>query len=98
MRAQPGDWLLVEGRTDQLRSRRGEIREVHGSDGQPPYLVKWLEDGHEGLVFPGPDAQVLSAAELAGRDARERQRIENVQRLIGAQPEAAGDGSESASR
>jgi len=25
---------------------------------RPPYQVRWTEDGHEGLFFPGPDALV----------------------------------------
>jgi hypothetical protein len=37
--------------------RDGEVLEVRGPDGDPPYLVRW-SDGHEGLVFPGPDASV----------------------------------------
>ncbi len=38
--------------------RDAEILEVHGDDGAPPYVVRWSDDGHEGLVFPGPDAFV----------------------------------------
>jgi hypothetical protein len=38
--------------------RDGEILEVHGADGAPPWLVRWSDDGHEGLLFPGPDAVV----------------------------------------
>jgi hypothetical protein len=32
--------------------------EVHGEKGEPPYLVRWADDGHEGLIFPGSDASV----------------------------------------
>jgi hypothetical protein len=35
----------------------GEIVEVRGDDGSPPYVVRF-DDGHEGLVFPGPDCEV----------------------------------------
>jgi hypothetical protein len=38
--------------------RDGEIVEVHGPDGEPPYLVRWSDDGHTSLFFPGPDARV----------------------------------------
>ena len=41
------------GETD----RGGEIIEVKGDSGTPPYLVRF-DDGHQGLVFPGPDAVV----------------------------------------
>ena len=58
MRAQVGDQLLVEGRTTGSPQQRGEVIEVRGEDGGPPYLVRWA-DGHEGLVYPGPDAHVV---------------------------------------
>jgi hypothetical protein len=35
---------------------------VRGEDGQPPYLIRWSDDGHESLVFPGPGMQVVSSA------------------------------------
>jgi hypothetical protein len=37
--------------------RSGEIVEVKGKAGEPPYLVRF-DDGHTRLVFPGPDAVV----------------------------------------
>jgi hypothetical protein len=50
--------------------RTGEILEVHGPDGSPPYLVRWDDDGHVGLVFPGTDALVEHLVEpAAGREA-----------------------------
>jgi hypothetical protein len=42
---------------------------VRGSDGRPPYLVRWSDDGHVGLIFPGPDAAV-EHFERAARDTR----------------------------
>nr|WP_306307088.1 DUF1918 domain-containing protein [Nocardia cerradoensis] len=41
-----------------MPERTGEIIEARGSDGAPPYVVRF-EDGHESLVFPGPDWEVL---------------------------------------
>jgi hypothetical protein len=67
MFAQVGDWLLVESRTEGRHPRRGEIVEVPRSDGAPPYRVRWSAD-HVALVFPGPDARVLTAAGLATHD------------------------------
>jgi len=58
MRAQVGDQLVVEGRTTNVPQQRGEVIEVRGEDGAPPYVVRW-SDGHEGLVYPGPDAHVV---------------------------------------
>jgi hypothetical protein len=59
MRAKVGDRLVVEGRTAEQHRRGGQVLEARGADGAPPYVVKW-DDGHEGLVFPGPDAHVVS--------------------------------------
>jgi len=41
--------------------RDGEILEVHGEDGGPPYLVRWSDSGHESLVFPGPGWHVAGS-------------------------------------
>jgi len=60
MKAQVGDQMVVEGRTDSQHRRQGEVVEVRGDDGAPPYVVRW-EDGHEGLMFPGPDAHIVPA-------------------------------------
>jgi len=60
MRAQVGDHVVVEGKTTEIPRRDGEVVEVRGTDGAPPYVVKW-QDGHEGLVFPGPDAHIVPA-------------------------------------
>lgn len=57
MRAQVGDRLVVEGKTVDTPRREGEVLEVRGENGGPPYLVRW-SDGHEGLAFPGPDAHI----------------------------------------
>jgi len=63
MYAKVGDWLLVKSRSDTTRSRQGEIIAVTSPQGSPPYRVRWLDDGRETLVFPGPDSVVVSAAE-----------------------------------
>lgn len=60
MQAQVGDRLVVEGKAVDMPRRDGEVVEVHGKDGAPPYLVRW-SDGHEGLTFPGPDAHIVSS-------------------------------------
>ena len=60
MRASVGDHLHVHGRTVGETDHVGEIVEVRGEAGAPPYLVRY-PDGHETLVFPGPDAVVEPA-------------------------------------
>jgi uncharacterized protein DUF1918 len=57
MHASVGDRLIVHGTHVDDKVKDGEILEVRGKNGEPPYVVRW-EDGHEGLVFPGPDATV----------------------------------------
>lgn len=58
MRASAGDRIVVHGRTVDTADRSGEVLEARGADGGPPFLVRFA-DGHQGLVFPGPDVQVL---------------------------------------
>jgi hypothetical protein len=56
--ANVGDQLVIESRTVDAPRKIGEILEVHGAEGAPPYVVRW-SDGHEGLMFPGADAHVV---------------------------------------
>ena len=49
MYAHVGDRLIAEG--DSARS--GLIIGVPHKDGSPPYIVKWLSDGHIAMVWPG---------------------------------------------
>jgi hypothetical protein len=65
--ATEGDWLIVKSASDSRPERRGLIRTVQ-DDGRPPYVVRWTDNDHEALVFPGPDAVVVSAAELKEHD------------------------------
>jgi hypothetical protein len=61
MQAKVGDHLVVESNTVGSPRREGEIIEVRGADGAPPYVVRW-EDDHEGVTYPGPDAHVAHPA------------------------------------
>lgn len=58
MKASVGDRIIVKGHHVGEAIRDAEILEVRGSDGAPPYFVRWSDDGHEGLFFPGADANV----------------------------------------
>jgi uncharacterized protein DUF1918 len=58
MKAAVGDELTVKGRHQGNVDRHGEIIEVHGTGGTPPYLVRW-KDGHESLFFPSADTIVV---------------------------------------
>jgi hypothetical protein len=57
MQATVGDRLHVHGRITGQKDRFGEIIEVRGENGAPPYVVRF-PDGHESLLFPGPDCVV----------------------------------------
>jgi Domain of unknown function (DUF1918) len=61
MMAQVGDRLVVEGVHVGDARRVGVITAVRHPDGTPPYEVRWLDSGHEALVFPGPEAHVEPA-------------------------------------
>ena len=54
MQANVGDRLSVHSHMVGIPDRMGEVLEVRGADGAPPYIVRF-DDGHESLVFPGPD-------------------------------------------
>lgn len=58
MRAEVGDHLIVQGHRVGDKPREAAILEVHGANGAPPYLIRWLDDGHEGVFFPGSDVTV----------------------------------------
>jgi len=58
MRASVGDRLIIKAHHVGEHDRDAEIIEVQGDNGGPPYLVRWDEDGHEGLFFPGSDATI----------------------------------------
>jgi hypothetical protein len=66
MHAKKGDWLVVESAVVGRVTRRGKVLDVEGPDGTPPFLVRWEDNGHEGLVFPGPDAHVTTVGAAAG--------------------------------
>ncbi|HUC27328.1 MAG TPA: DUF1918 domain-containing protein [Streptosporangiaceae bacterium] len=51
MQAAVDDTLTVKAVRKGESDRHGRIIEVHGKDGEPPYLVRW-QDEHESLFFP----------------------------------------------
>ena len=62
MKARVGDRLLPDGE----QRRAGVIIGLQNADGSPPYVVKWLSDGHIALVFPGPYTKVMHEAPSNG--------------------------------
>ena len=57
MRACAGDMLLVSG----SHTRTGLIVRVVGQNGAPPYVVKWLADGHIAMVTPDQYSRIVPA-------------------------------------
>ena len=58
MRARAGDTLLVSG----SHTRTGLIVRVVGQNGAPPYVVKWLADGHIAMVTPDQYSRIPAPA------------------------------------
>ena len=66
MEAAVGDMLRIHGHNVGDRDKTGEIVEIHGKSGQPPYTVRFT-DGHTSLMFPGPDAVIEPPARKSSR-------------------------------
>ncbi len=63
MKAEVGDRLVTE---DPDGQRECLIISLQGADGAPPYVVRWLADGHIALVFPGPYMRLVHAKPAGG--------------------------------
>jgi hypothetical protein len=61
MHASVGDRIIIRGMSVGSPDRHGEIIEVRGRSGEPPYLVRF-GDGHEALTYPGADCVIEPAA------------------------------------
>jgi hypothetical protein len=68
MRAKVGDRIVIRRHTVGAPDRIGEVIEVRGEQGRPPYIVRWTDDGHEGWFMPGSDAFIESDV-VAGGEA-----------------------------
>ncbi|GAA2287406.1 hypothetical protein GCM10010149_37220 [Nonomuraea roseoviolacea subsp. roseoviolacea] len=58
MKAAIGDRLVIKGAHLGETRRVGIIIALRHDDGSPPYDVRWLDEKHETLVYPGPDAHI----------------------------------------
>lgn len=85
MKAHPGDWIIMHSHTDGGPLRKAEVITT-GADGAPPYTVRWIEDDRESVVFPGPDAQVLTSQEQTELDRKETEQIAKFQSALGVRP------------
>jgi uncharacterized protein DUF1918 len=57
MRAHVGDQLVVG--VDRI----GVVVGVPAEDGSPPYIIKWLNDGHIAMVLPDQYSRIVPAGE-----------------------------------
>lgn len=64
MQAQVGDRLVVGHGQDRI----GLVVGVPRDDGLPPYIVKWLSDGHIAMVYPDQYARIILAGHPVGTD------------------------------
>lgn len=56
-KASPGDRVTIHGHHQGEHARDGEIIEIQGEEGGPPYLVRW-EDGHVSSLYPSSDVLI----------------------------------------
>jgi uncharacterized protein DUF1918 len=57
--AKVGDRIVIRAhKVGKGILRDCEVIEVRGPQGAPPYVVRWGDNGHETLFFPGSDAAV----------------------------------------
>jgi hypothetical protein len=89
MQAAIGDRLHVHGNSVGQPDKTGDIVEVKGAEGAPPYLVRF-DDGHTGLVFPGPDAVVERGRRKAGAAGAKKGAAGAKKAAAGAKKGAAG--------
>lgn len=71
MKARVGDRLVADGGE---RHRECEIIQLHHADGTPPYVVRWLSDGHIALLFPGPFTRLVHSPRGKGHLDGSRER------------------------
>jgi hypothetical protein len=62
--ARVGDHIVVHSTHQGEPERTGEVLEVRGEAGGPPYLMKWSPDGHTGLFYPAGTCTVVHETAL----------------------------------
>jgi CBS domain-containing protein len=62
--ARVGDQIVVHGHTQRARDRDGEVLQVSGPSGDPPFRVRWADDGRVTSFYPGPDTEIRHVARI----------------------------------
>lgn len=73
LKASSGDRVAVHGHHLREPERDGEILEVLGARGAPPYIVRW-DDGRVSTLYPGSDVFVQHFEHPKSRSARKAHR------------------------
>lgn len=63
----PGDRIVIRHHRLDDKDRDGQILEVLGEEGAPPFVVRWSDDGHVSRFYPGSDAYVEHFDDVARR-------------------------------
>ena len=63
VQANVGDSLVIDGAGGHRECR---IIRLQHPDGSPPYVVRWLSDGHLALFFPEPYTRLVRVEDPAG--------------------------------
>jgi hypothetical protein len=59
VKAQVGDKLIVEGDP----ARIALVIALPNEDGTPPYVVRWLADGHISMVVPSQYSRIVASGD-----------------------------------
>jgi hypothetical protein len=87
MNANVGDHLVLRGHGSNGSDLRGEIVEILGEDGAPPYVVRWSY-GYTTLFIASPDAFIDRAcgrvgSQPAGHAPLQQHRSRSSRGLVG---------------
>lgn len=58
MQASVGDRVLIHGRAVGMVERTGEVIDIRGHEDSPLLVVRY-DDGHEAILSPGTDCEIL---------------------------------------
>lgn len=67
LRASAGDRLVIRAHHTGEAEHDGEILEVLGPEGSPPFVVRWKDDGRVSRLYPSSDAYVQHFEHESGR-------------------------------
>ncbi len=95
MSATVGDRIRMHSNSVDTPDREGTIVAILGSDGGPPYRVRF-DSGVESIVSPGPDATIEPAGVAEGTGAQAEQVRDEVTEAVTEAAQAAKDAAEKA--